>query len=283
MSVDTSAVGTYGRPPASARVVRAVPAILLGALRPALLAALGVGALVGFWAIVAVFSHDLPDPAAGFGALGNLLAHPFYDHGSDQGVGLLLWHSLKLVFTGFGIACLVAVPLGCAMGASKTVWTAINPVVQILRPVSPLAWFPIGLVVWKNAPNASAFVIFITALWPTVINTAFGVASVPSDHKNVSRVFKFSRFKYVRHVLLPYSLPSIVTGMRLSMGIAWMVIVAVEMMSGNSGIGSAVWNSYNGGKLDQVIAYIFVIGAVGVVLDIAFHALQRRVSYEAAS
>ena len=244
------------------------------------LAAAGFAGLIAIWAIVASFSPDLPTPKEGFDSLRDLLSSPFHDNGpNDKGVGIQLWTSLQRVFLGFALAVAVAVPLGFAMGASKRFWTAVNPVVQLLRPVSPLAWFPLGLVIFKAADTAAVFVIFITALWPTVINTAFGVASVPADHVNVARVFKFSRWKYVRHVLFPHALPSIVTGMRISMGIAWLVIVAVEMLSGGTGIGFFVWDSYNASNLAQVMAAIFLVGAVGVVLDLCFQKLLGRVSY----
>jgi nitrate/nitrite transport system permease protein len=176
------------------------------------------------------------------------------------------------------MAVAVGVPLGFLIGGSKKAWAAANPVIQVLRPVSPLAWFPIGLVVLKDVRSAAVFVIFITSLWPTVVNTAAGAASVPSDQRNVARVFKFGRLAYVRHVVVPHSLPAVITGMRLSMGIAWMVIVAAEMLSGNSGIGYFVWNSYNGGSLPDVIGAIVLIGAVGVALDTAFMGLARKVT-----
>ena len=241
---------------------------------------LGLLGFVLFWELVAAVATDLPTPSESFTTLRGLLASPFHDNGpNDKGVGLQLWASLQRVFMGFGLATIVAVPLGFAMGASKRVWSAVNPIVSLLRPVSPLAWFPIGLVVFQRAPTAAVFVIFITALWPTLINTAFGVANVPEDHRNVARVFKFSRYKYVRHVLAPHSLPSIVTGMRISMGIAWLVIVAVEMLAGGTGIGFFVWDSYNADNMSQVIAAIFLIGAVGVVLDVVFNRLLKRVSY----
>jgi len=152
--------------------------------------------------------------------------------------------------------------------------------VQMLRPVSPLAWFPIWLVVFANAPKAAIFVIFITALWPTLINTAAGAQSVPQDQRNVARVFKFGRLAYLRHVLLPHALPEIVTGLRLSMGLAWVVIVAVEMLANGTGIGSFVWIAYNAGDLPSVAAGILVIGGVGIVLDLVFLKLQRLVAVE---
>lgn len=155
---------------------------------------------------------------------------------------------------------------------------AINPLVQLLRPVSPLAWYPLGLVALKDAPKAQTFVIFVTALWPVVVNTAAGAAGVPRDHANVARVFRFSRWQRIRHVLLPAALPGVVTGLRLSMGVAWMVIVAVEMLAGASGIGGFVWEAYNASNLAAVTAAIVLIGVVGLTMDVAFQTLGRRVA-----
>ena len=240
-------------------------------------ASVGVAVFIALWALVARTSPDLPTPGEGFTALRKLLRYPFYDLGpNDKGIGRQLGVSLIKVFKGFALATAVGIPLGFMMGGSKRAWSAINPIVQILRPVSPLAWFPIGLVVLKDVRSAAVFVIFVTSLWPTVINTAAGAASVPADQRNVARVFKFGRAAYVRHVVIPHSLPSIITGMRLSMGIAWMVIVAAEMLAGNTGIGYFVWNSYNGGNLANVISAIVLIGTVGVALDTVFMRLARK-------
>jgi nitrate/nitrite transport system permease protein len=239
----------------------------------------GGAVIVALWALVARSSPDLPDPTEAFTALRKLLRYPFYDLGpNDKGIGIQLGVSLLKVFSGFVMATVIGVPLGFLIGGSKRAWAAANPIIQILRPVSPLAWFPIGLVVLQDVGNAAIFVVFITSLWPTVVNTAFGAASVPADQRNVARVFHFGRLAYVRHVVVPHSLPSIITGMRLSMGIAWMVIVAAEMLSGNTGIGYFVWNSYNGGSLANVIAAIVMIGGVGVVLDTTFMRLGRKVA-----
>ena len=240
-------------------------------------ASLGVAVVVGVWGLVALRSPDLPTPAEGFTALRKLLRYPFYDLGpNDKGIGVQLGVSLLKVFTGFAMATLIGVPLGFLIGGSKRAWAAANPVIQVLRPVSPLAWFPIGLVVLKDVRSAAVFVIFITSLWPTVINTAAGAASVPTDQRNVARVFRFGRLAYIRRVVVPHSLPAVITGMRLSMGIAWMVIVAAEMLSGNTGIGYFVWNSYNGGSLANVISAIVLIGTVGVALDTVFMRLARK-------
>jgi len=248
-------------------------------LQSAAWASVGGAVIVALWALVARSSPDLPAPTEAFTALRKLLRYPFYDLGpNDKGIGIQLGVSLLKVFSGFVMATVIGVPLGFLIGGSKRAWAAANPIIQILRPVSPLAWFPIGLVVLQDVGNAAIFVVFITSLWPTVVNTAFGAASVPADQRNVARVFHFGRLAYVRHVVVPHSLPSIITGMRLSMGIAWMVIVAAEMLSGNTGIGYFVWNSYNGGSLANVIAAIVMIGGVGVILDTAFMRLGRKVA-----
>jgi nitrate/nitrite transport system permease protein len=159
----------------------------------------------------------------------------------------------------------------------------VDPIVQVLRPVSPLAWFPIGLVALQSAPQAAVFVVFITSLWPTVINTAVGVAGVPKTYRDLARVFEFSRGQYLARVLLPYSLPHILTGLRLSMGIAWLVIVAAEMLSGGTGIGFFVWDSWNALSLERVIAAILLIGLVGLLLDRGFGAIARRFQYAEVS
>jgi nitrate/nitrite transport system permease protein len=225
----------------------------------------------------------VPTPAGTFEALRSMLSDPFYDNGpDDKGIGILLLSSLQRVGIGFTFSALVGIPVGLAMGTSKRVWRAANPVIQLLRPVSPLAWYPILVYVLKDAPNAAVWVIFITELWPIIINTAAGAATVPSDQRNVARVFRFNRRVYVRHVLVPHTLPSVVTGLRLSMGIAWMVIVAAEMLSGGAGIGNYVWTSYNSLQLERITAAIVLIGTVGVVLDLLFMRLGHAVAIEEA-
>jgi len=250
----------------------------------------GFALLLILWSVAAVFSVDTSDPAAPrqllpgptetLGVLWELLRNPFYDNGpNDKGIGLQALYSLGRVFQGWGIGLLIAVPLGLALGAIPLASAVLNPVIQTLRPVSPLAWFPIGLTVLQSSPKATVFVIVITSLWPTLINTLYGVASIPDDYRNVSRVFKFSPSKYVLKVLLPYAVPHILTGMRLSMGIAWLVIVAAEMLAGGTGIGYYIWDSYNAGSLTRVLAGILVIGFIGLLLDRAFDLISRKLSY----
>jgi nitrate/nitrite transport system permease protein len=264
--------------PAPRRAALARARRLAGSVATALA---GIGVLVALWAVAAWRTPQLPTPAKTLSALWHLLSSPFYDHGpNDKGIGRQLGSSLQRVFEGFGLAAIVGIPFGLLMGASRRAWRAANPVVQLLRPVSPLAWFPIWLVVFKNAPRAAVWVIFMTALWPIVLNAAAGAGAVPRDHRNVARVFRFGRWAYVRHVLVPDALPSIVTGLRQSMGVAWMVIVAVEMLSVSSGIGSFVWQEYNALRMAKVVAAIILIGVVGLVLDLAFLRLGRAVALD---
>lgn len=260
---------------------------------PAWVQARGAGAavfytLAGFAALALVWQaasliagRDLPSPVATLGVFWQLVSKPLYDKGpNDKGVALQLFSSLGRVGAGFALASALAIPLGFLMGANATSRRLLYPVVQVMRPVSPLAWFPIGLAAFKSAGTATVFVIFMTSIWPTLINTAFGVMSLPEDHKNVARVFKFSRLKYVTKILLPYSLPHILTGLRLSMGVAWMVIVAGEMLAGGMGIGFFVWDSWNALSLERVMSAILLIGGVGLLLDRAFESVGHRFVYE---
>lgn len=238
--------------------------------------------LLGIWSLVSfVTKYEIPGPVATWAVFYDLLKDPFYDYGpNDKGIGWQLWGSIKRVFSGFMIGSVIAIPAGLLMGASKTGMRLLNPIVQILRPVSPLAWFPLGLLAFKASAGATVFIIAITSLWPTLVNTAFGVSSIPQDFKNVGRAYGFSTWKYLTKVLLPYALPHIITGLRLSIGVAWMVIVAGEMLSGGIGIGFFVWDSWNGLSLEKILSAILIIGIVGLLLDKLFSSLQQWVAYE---
>lgn len=249
--------------------------------RSSILYALGsVALLLGIWQLISMVSA-LPGPAVTLPVLWEMLRNPFYDNGpNDKGVGIQVMYSLGRVFSGWGLGSLIAIPIGILMGSNKRVMRLLNPIVQVLRPVSPLAWYPIGLAIYKNAGNAVTFTIIITSLWPTLINTMFGVSSIPSDYQNVSRVFNFSNWKYISRVLVPYSLPHILTGLRLSMGVAWMVIVAGEMLAGGTGIGFFVWDSWNSFSLVKVLSAILIIGSIGLVLDRSLDWVSRRLQAE---
>ncbi len=272
-------------PTPTGRSSRAVPAQAARGLGRAVRAVgwfiAGTAVVVAVWQLVAGLAEGLPTPLESAQTLGTMLADPFYDNGpNDKGVGIQLSISLQRVFAGFLLAALVGIPAGLLLGSVRPAWMAFNPIVQVLRPVSPLAWYPIWLVVFRDPAPAAIFVIFITALWPTLISTAAGLAEIPADQRNVARVFRFGRFAYLRHVLLPNALPSIITGLRVSMGIGWMVIVAVEMLSGNTGIGFFIWDSYNSGRLDFVVAAIVLIGLIGFAIDSALLWLSRRFAIE---
>ena len=251
------------------------------ALQSAAFTGAGFSILLALWYLISrVTDNALPGPLPTLTVFRELIRDPFYDYGpNDKGIALQLFSSLGKVFLGFGLGSLVAIPLGMAMGANSFCNKMFYPIVQILKPVSPLAWFPIGLAVFQSAGTATIFIIFITSLWSTLINTAFGVSSIPQDHKNVARAFGFSTWRYISKILIPYSLPHIITGLRLSISVAWLVIVAGEMLSGGLGIGFFVWDSWNALSLEKVICGILIIGLVGLLLDKGFSLIEKKVSY----
>ena len=208
------------------------------------------------------------------------LSNPFYDNGpNDKGIAIQLGHSLGRVALGFGLACMVAIPLGFVIGMSPLVYRALDPFIQVLKPISPLAWMPLALYTIKDSAISGIFVIFICSVWPMLVNTAFGVASVRRDWLNVASTLEVSPLRKAFQVILPAAAPTILTGMRISMGIAWLVIVAAEMLVGGTGIGYFVWNEWNNLSLTNVIFAILLIGVVGMLLDLAFGRLQKAVTY----
>jgi len=205
---------------------------------------------------------------------------PFYDNGpNDKGLGLQLAHSLGRVGLGYLLAAAVAIPLGFLIGMSPLVYRALDPFIQVLKPISPLAWMPLALYTIKDSSISGVFVIFICSIWPMLINTAFGVASVRREWLNVARTLEVTPLRRAFQVILPAAAPTILTGMRISMGIAWLVIVAAEMLVGGTGIGYFVWNEWNNLSLPNVIVAILVIGVVGMALDMIFARFQRAVTY----
>jgi nitrate/nitrite transport system permease protein len=246
------------------------------------LSMVGIGLFLLMWeGASAYLNRDLPGPVPTLAVLWEMIRDPFYDYGpNDKGIGLQLFYSIERVAKGFSFATLFAIPFGILLGSNKMFYKMFDPIVQILKPVSPLAWFPIGLVALKNAGSATVFIIFITSLWPTLINTAVGVASIPDDFRNVSKAFGFSTYRYIFKILIPYSIPHMITGLRLSIGVAWLVIVAGEMLSGGTGIGFFVWDSWNALSLEKVISAIIIIGIVGLLLDRLFLFIGKKFSYK---
>ena len=208
------------------------------------------------------------------------LKDPFYDKGpNDKGIGIQLGYSIARVGLGYLLAVLVAIPIGFLVGMSKVMSQALDPYIQVLKPVSPLAWMPLALYTIKDSSISAIFVIFICALWPMLINTAFGVASVRREWLNVARTLEVGPVRRAFTVILPAAAPTILTGMRISIGIAWLVIVAAEMLVGGTGIGYFVWNEWNNLSIVNVITSIIVIGVVGMILDQALAKAQHLVTF----
>jgi nitrate/nitrite transport system permease protein len=247
-------------------------------LAPFFLPVVGFAALLGLWAMTSyAFSENLPSPFKTWVASKPYLVEPFSKRGElDQGILLFTWYSLALVAKGYAIALLIGTPLGFFLGRSRLFTQSFDPVIQLLRPVSPLAWLPLGLVLFQKSEPAALFTIAICSMWPTVLNTAMGVRSIPKDYLNVARVLQLSRWKTFTKVLLPAALPMMFTGFRLSLGIAWLVIVAVEMLTGSPGIGGFLWQEYNSLIYEHIILCIITIGVVGIVLDQIMKAIESR-------
>ena len=243
--------------------------------------ALGCLGIILLWWVVALANHELmPTPPEALIANWDYILHPFYERGPGAlGIGWLLLASLRRVILGFGLGALVAIPLGFLIGMSRPAMLAFNPIIQIFKPVSPLAWLPISLSLFNLADPSAIFVIFITSLWPTIINTALGVSSVPKDYLDVAQVLEMPRWRQITKIILPASLPYIFTGLRISLGIAWLVIVAVEMLTGGIGIGFFVWDEWSRLNLSSVFLAVFIIGLTGLILDYAVGKLQELVTH----
>ncbi|WP_151636832.1 nitrate ABC transporter permease [Noviherbaspirillum aerium] len=241
----------------------------------------GLAFLVLVWEIVAAKNSGFPSPMVTFQEAVKVFSDPFYQKGpNDQGIGWNLLLSLQRVATGFGLAALVGIPLGFMIGRFKFLAGMFNPIVSLLKPVSPLAWLPIGLLVFKAANPAAIWAIFICSIWPMIINTAVGVQRVPQDYMNVAKVLNLSEWKIVTKILFPSVLPYMLTGVRLAIGTAWLVIVAAEMLTGGVGIGFWVWDEWNNLNVPHIIIAIVVIGVVGLLLEQALVALAKAFTYE---
>jgi nitrate/nitrite transport system permease protein len=241
---------------------------------------LGFLGIIVLWWIVALANHELmPTPPEALIANLDYILNPFYQRGpGNLGIGWLLIASLRRVLLGFLLGAVVAIPLGFLIGMSREAMLALNPIIQIFKPVSPLAWLPIALAIFNLADPSAIFVIFITSLWPTIINTALGVSSVPKDYLDVAQVLEMPRWRRITKIIWPASLPYIFTGLRISLGIAWLVIVAVEMLTGGIGIGFFVWDEWSRLNLSSVFLAVLVIGLTGLILDYALGKIQQLVT-----
>jgi len=262
-------------PPASVAIQR-VRAVLNGVLPPLL----GIAALVLVWALVAKSSDYLPGPDKTFVSAVGVFSDPFYQRGpNDQGVGWNLLASLGRVAQGFGLAALIGIPLGFLIGRFAFINAAFRPIISLFRPVAPLAWLPIGLAVFKAAEPAAIFTIFICSIWPLLLNTALGASSVPQDYLNVARVLRLSEWKVFTHILLPASVPYVLTGAKLALSIAWLAIVASEMLTGGVGIGFWLWDEWNSLNMEHILIAIVIIGAVGFLIELGMTHVASRFDY----
>ena len=253
-----------------------IRAVLMRTLPPLF----GLTGLVIAWALIAASTSYLPGPGKTLASAIELFADPFYRKGpNDQGIGWNLLSSLMRVGIGFGCAAAVGIPLGFLLGRFASLNRAFQPIVSLLRPVSPLAWLPIGLAVFEAAQPAAIFTIFICSIWPMLINTALGVGSVPQDYMNVARVLNLSEWKIFTRILLPASVPYVLTGAKLALGIAWLSIVASEMLTGGVGIGFWLWDEWNNLNMEHILIAIVVIGAVGLAIEHLMSAVANRFDY----
>jgi len=237
--------------------------------------------LLLIWEIISVKNSGIPSPSLTFNSAVALFADPFYSNGpNDQGIGWNILASLQRVGVGFGLAALVGIPLGFMIGRFSFLSGMFNPIISLLKPVSPLAWLPIGLLVFKAADPAAIWSIFICSIWPMIINTAVGVQRVPQDYMNVAKVLNLSEWKIITKILFPSVLPYMLTGVRLAIGTAWLVIVAAEMLTGGVGIGFWVWDEWNNLNVAHIIIAIVVIGIVGLVLEQLLVGIAKFFSYE---
>jgi nitrate/nitrite transport system permease protein len=231
------------------------------------------------WAIVsATLAPDLPSPLRTWQESRRYILDPFFKDGEmNQGMGRLAFYSLVRVGKGFALALAIGTPIGFLLGLSRRFHQSFDPIVQFMRPISPLAWLPLGLVIFQKSEPAAVFTIALCAMWPTVINTAVGVRSISQDYLNVGRVLKLSRTTTLRRIVIPATLPYVFTGYRLSLGLAWLVIVASEMLTGTPGVGGFLWQEYNSLVYSHIILSVLTIGAIGFVLDRLMGLVEARV------
>ena len=242
---------------------------------------LGLLIFILLWGAVAQVGQNLPGPVKTWQSAAEVFSDPFYRNGpNDQGIGWNVLASLQRVGIGFGLAAVVGIPLGFLIGRFRFLSDMLAPIISLLRPVSPLAWLPIGLLVFKAANPAAIWVIFISSAWPMIINTAVGVTRIPQDYLNVAKVLDLSEWKVFTKILFPSVLPYMMTGVRLSMGVAWLVIVAAEMLTGGVGLGFWVWDEWNNLNVEHIIIAIFIVGIVGLLLEQLLLLVARRFNYE---
>jgi nitrate/nitrite transport system permease protein len=246
---------------------------------------LAVGAIVGLWELLcAAPDASLPPPSRVVSETWELIVDPFFDRGGiDKG---LFWHiyaSLKRVALGYFLASIVGIALGALVGSSKLATRALDPIFQVLRTIPPLAWLPLSLAAFRDGQPSAIFVIFITAIWPIIINTAVGIRNIPQDYQNVAKVLRLNRGEYFVSIMLPAAAPFIFTGLRIGVGLSWLAIVAAEMLIGGTGIGFFIWDAWNSSRISDIILSLVYVGLVGLLLDRTIAVLGRIVTRGTAS
>jgi nitrate/nitrite transport system permease protein len=255
---------------------------LLKAFLPYLLC---IGVFLVAWQILSAFlgQERLPGPiSVVINTWDPYISQPFFDDGgTSKGLGWQILISLQRVAIGYGLSAVVGIAIGGVLGLNRFIGKGFDPVIQVLRTVPPLAWFPISLMVFQDANTSAVFVIFITAIWPIIINTAVGIREIPQDYTNVARVLRLPKRAYIRDIVVPATVPYVFTGLRVAVGLAWLAIVAAEMLKADGGIGYFIWDAYNAGgdtSSSQIILAIFYVGIVGLLLDRLVAFIGRRVS-----
>jgi nitrate/nitrite transport system permease protein len=239
----------------------------------------GVALALAVWWAASAMVTDLPSPMRTWDESKIYILKPLEKRGEmDQGIALLAYYSLVRVARGFLLGIAIGTPLGFLLGVSKTLTRMFDPVMQVMRPISPLAWLPLGLILFRKSEPAALFAIAVCSMWPTVVNTMAGVRAIPQDYWNVAKVLRLSRFTTLTKIVIPATLPYMFTGFRLSLGIAWLVIVASEMLTGTPGVGGFLWQEYNSLIYAHILLAILTIGVVGFVLDRAMGAVEARLS-----
>jgi nitrate/nitrite transport system permease protein len=221
----------------------------------------------------------LPPPSQVVSDTWELIRHPFFDNGGiDKG---LFWHlsaSLQRVALGYSLACVVGIALGTLVGQSTWAMRGLDPIFQVLRTIPPLAWLPLSLAAFRNGQPAAIFVIFITAIWPIIINTAVGIRNIPEDYRNVARVLRLNQFEFFWKIMVPSAAPYIFTGLRIGIGLSWLAIVAAEMLIGGVGIGFFIWDAWNSSHISEIILALTYVGIIGFVLDRIVAAIANAVT-----
>lgn len=231
---------------------------------------MALAVLLVIWQVLCMSpTSNLPSPLKVFqDTFDPLIINPFFDNGgTDKGLGLQITASLGRVAVGFTLSAIVGIGLGILVGTNKFIFDAVDPIFQVLRTVPPLAWLPIALAAFKDSQPSALFVIFITSIWPIIINTTVGVQQIPQDYRNVARVLKLSKQKYFFKILFPAAVPYIFTGLRIGIGLSWLAIIAAEMLVGGVGIGFFIWDSYNSSRISEIILALVYVGVVGLLLD----------------